>query len=377
MSLAPSGARLLALLSLACAIGLAAAEPFTFAVYGDSRADGKTCKGNAVHAKLLRRMLQADPAFVVNTGDMVTGFAPTTNFAGDGSCTGADDPGSLRRLLAAVLARKPAGNLPTTFFPVVGNHDDNWGSKWYPDPLGGGFCDAFDARALIPNHTRAKYFASRRAFLRDEDFYARLCSTTDRSVYPAYAYYAFRLHDAHFVVLRINNDSFNLEECTRCGPDRSNYADYPNLHQLHFLEAELAGARADPAVKSIFVFLHAPVFGSSYAHPNSASSRALSRAFGQHRVTAVFSGHSHVYERSHPVAVDAQGGEARRDDAQGTVYVTTGGGGAPLHGFKGEAPWYSAVRNGVFHWVEVRVDGERVELVARDLEGREIDRYKR
>ncbi len=361
----------------ACAAGPAVAEPFTFSVYGDSRADGKTCKGNAVHAQLLKRMLRADPAFLVNTGDMITGFAPTTNFAADGSCTGENDPGSLRRLLADVLARKPAGNLPTTFFPVVGNHDDNWGAKWYPDPQGGGFCDAFDAKALIPNHTRAKYFASRRAFFRDEDFHARMCSTTDRSVYPTYAYYSFRLHDAHFVVLRINNDSFDLEECRRCGADRTNYSDYVNIHQLDFLVADLAAARADPGVKSIFAFLHVPLFGSAYEHPNSASARVLTKAFSDHGVAAVFSGHNHVYERSHPVVVDAESPQGRRDDARGTVYVTTGGGGAPLHGFKGESPWYTAARKGVYHWVDIRVDSGRFEIVARDLEGREIDRYKR
>lgn len=361
----------------AFAAPLAAAQPFSFAVYGDSRADGKTCKGNAVHAKLLRRMAAADPAFVVNTGDMVTGFAPTTNFAADGSCTGEDDPGSLKRLIAAIQSRKPVGGLPATFFPVVGNHDDNWGAKWYPDPLGGGFCDVFDAKALIPNHTRAKYYASRRAFIRDEVFHERMCSTTDRSVYPAYAYYSFRLHDAHFVVLRINNDGFNLLECTRCGADRSNYGDYVNIHQLDFLRADLAAARADANVKSIFVFLHAPVFGSAYEHPNNASAKVLSRTFSEHGVTAVFSGHNHVYERSHPVVADDAAPDGRRDDALGTLYVTTGGGGAPLHGFKGTPPWYSAVRKAAFHWIDVRVDGARVELVARDLEGAEIDRYRR
>jgi hypothetical protein len=33
--------------------------------------------------------------------------------------------------------------LPAFLFPTLGNHDENWGSGWYPDAFGAGICDAF------------------------------------------------------------------------------------------------------------------------------------------------------------------------------------------------------------------------------------------
>ena len=35
-----------------------------------------------------------------------------------------------------------AAGLQAYYFPVVGNHDDNYGDGWYPDKFGNGFCAA-------------------------------------------------------------------------------------------------------------------------------------------------------------------------------------------------------------------------------------------
>lgn len=363
----------------ALALGLCAAPigaaPFTFIVYGDSRA-GEKCAGNAVHMNLVRRMAAVEPAFVVNTGDMITGFAPTTNFVTRGTCTASDTTGSLKEIIAPLQERRPPAGLPMAYFPVIGNHDDGWGSKWYPDSNRDGICDVFDLRSLVPNHTRKPYFRSkRRASLTDAAFHDLLCSKTEQRIYPHFAYYSFDHGGVHFVVLRVNMNSFDLETCRKCR-DQADYDDYYNVHQLHWLEADLEAARKDPATRAIFVFLHAPVFGSGDRHGNTPSWKRLAGLFTQHRVSAVFSGHAHVYERSVPIVVDGAAPEGVRDDGRGTFYVTTGGGGATLHGFRAQ-PWYAEVRRSTFHYVEVQVDGNRMKLRAVDAAGKVIDEASR
>ena len=275
-----------ALVACAACVAQAWAAPFTFAVYGDSRA-GADCKGNGIHMRLVQAMDAIKPVFVVNTGDMITGFGQTTNFAKHGACRLPDSSGSLKEILNPILKKLPAPGLPTRFFPVIGNHDDNWDAKWYPDPLGDGICDVFFMRGLVPNHTRMHYAERGHPSMSDEEFYRLLCSKTDRRVYPAMAYYSFAYEDAHFIVLRLNNNVHNITEAG-------------NAHQLRWLEEELAYARRNKRTKGIYVFLHAPLFGSGDRHPNNPSNRKLGELFTEYRVKAVFSGHAHVYERSEP-----------------------------------------------------------------------------
>jgi hypothetical protein len=352
----------------------AATNGFNFVTYGDSRADSD-CAGNAVHIGLVNRMLAEDPAFAVNNGDMITGFSNTTNFVQDGACTAPDRFGSLKDIIAPLQERLPPPGLPTAYFPVIGNHDDNWGSGWYPDPFGNGICDVFNLQALVPNHTQQGYFSGvgqpRRT---NSEFHSLACSTSSQAVYPQYIYYSFDHANSHFIVLRINNDEYDLEDCGSCGANRANYSDYSKIHQLDFLRADLAAARANPSIENIFVFLHAPLFGSSSGHPNNPSWRTLGREFSASGVKAVFSGHSHVYERSVPVRVDDASPDGTRDDQAGTVYVTTGGGGSSLHGF-GATPWYSARRLATYHFVDVQVSGTTVTLRAIDRNGAVIDSY--
>lgn len=309
-------------------------------------------------------MEAARPAFVVNTGDMITGFAQTTNFVKRGACALPEASGSLKEILAPLQKKLPLPGLPTRFFPVIGNHDDNWDEKWYPDPYGDGICDVFFMRGLVPNHTRMHYAGRGSRPMPDDEFYRLLCSKNEKRVYAEMAYYSFDYEDAHFIVLRVNHNRYNIE-------------DPGNAHQLRWLEDDLAYARRKGSkVKGIFVFLHAPLFGSGDRHPNNPSNRKLGELFTQYRVEAVFSGHAHVYERSEPIAVHARAPEGERDVGRGTLYVTTGGGGAELHKFK-EKPWYSVVRAAVYHWIEVRVDGGKMHLRAIDVDGKQVDEVKR
>jgi hypothetical protein len=344
-------------------------------VYGDTRA-GDDCKGNAVHAVIVKRMAAANPAFVVNTGDMITGYSAATNFTARGTCPLPQNGGSLKEIIAPLQERKPPEGLPTAYFPVIGNHDDNWGSKWYPDKAQGGICDAFDMKALVPNHTSKPYFKPRRGpVTSDEQFYRGLCSTTEATIYPRYAYYSFDYENAHFVVMRVNNNSFNLEQCSRC-QDPQDYSDYYNIHQLHWLEHDLEAASRNPKVKHVFVFIHAVMFGSGDSHTNVASSKRLAQVFTKYNVKVAFSGHTHAYERTWGIVADDKAPEGGRDDARGTIYITTGGGGSPLHDFRAQ-PWYTAFRKTAFHHVEVTVEDEAIRMRAIDVDGKTIDEVKR
>lgn len=354
-----------------------AGEPFEFVAYGDSRA-GTACGDNAIHLRLVARMAAEQPALVFHLGDMVAGSRPTTNWVQSGNCTAPDAPGSLKTLIAPLQTRTPPTGYPTSYFPIIGNHDDNWGSGWYPDAFGDGFCEVFSARTLFPNHTAQPYYSTVQSItFSDADFYRLACSKNpaQRDVYPAFMYYSFNYRNSHFVVLRINNDDFNLEECGggwKCDGDKANYDKYYNIHQLDWLRSDLAAASADARIENIFVFLHTPLF-TNYNHPPNVSRAILLPEFSQHKVRLVFSGHNHVYERSVPIY--ANGTSLVRDDVNGTTYVVTGGGGSPLDtNYRGGETLIDATVYD-YHYVKVRVTGNKVTLKAIDVNGVERDSF--
>ncbi len=356
-------------------------DAFTFLVYGDSRS-GSDCSGNQVHLSLVQRMAnETDAAFVVHLGDMVTGYSNTTNWVQGGACTQAASTGSLKTQLSPLTSKSPAPGLPTFVFPVVGNHDDSWGEHWYPDSYGQGFCDVFPKtlmQQLIPNHTQQPYFEDKTgrnfAILSDSAFYDSMCSTTQAGVYPTFMYYSFDYQHAHFSVLHVNTDYLDLEECGGCAGNQSNYEDYYYIHQLHWLRADLDAAKAR-GQKEFFVFLHAPLLTTSDGHDANASAPTLRKLFTQYGVTAVFSGHDHVYERSHPTAFDSASPDGRIADG-GTTYLVTGGGGSDPHGFRSTA-WFDAKRSSDFHYTRVTVNGSHLTTTAIDPSGQVVEQYSR
>ena len=385
----------LAILSLRLAGGAGDVQPaqapasgppgrFTFALYGDSRA-GDNCSDNADHLHLVGRIVDDNPALVLHLGDMVTGYKATTNWIQRGGCADAASNGSLKEIIAPLMAPAPEG-LPTRYFPVLGNHDDNWNDGWYPDASKNGVCDLFGAttiRALVPNHTAQSYFRDKTGrnypIRSDDDFYRRLCSTSNatRDVFPAFFYYSFDYRGSHFVVMRINSDYYDVRAgngpCTAAS--ENNYDTCYNVHQLHWLQADLARAKANPNTKHIFAFLHAPVFTSGDDHPASSSWPSLSKEFSKAKADVVFAGHDHVYERTVPIYATIDNPDGVRDDERGTVYVITGGGGSPLTGFLPKPAWFDVVREATKHYVRVTVDADQVSVEAIAIDGKRLDRF--
>ena len=109
----------------------------------------------------------------------------------------------------------------------------------------------------------------------------------------------------------------------------------------------------------------------------NSSWQALATEFTANgKVRFVFSGHNHVYERSVPIVVSPSSPNGARDDATGTVYLTTGGGGSDLHGFNAANPLI-AVRNSLYHYVRVDVNGDSVTVTAINQLGVPFDTVNR
>jgi len=115
-------------------------------------------------------------------------------------------------------------------------------------------------------------------------------------------YYAFDYGPVHGIVLDTEDKPYDDSERGQA--------------QATWLEAELArvSARAEPPI--LLVFFHRPLYTFSGAGPSKPLRSKLRPLFQQHGVDGVFWGHEHCYERF---------------DIEGVPYVTTGGGGAPLH----------------------------------------------
>ncbi len=350
---------------------------FSFLVYGDSRS-GNGCDGNRVHISLVQRMLAETSAkFIFNTGDMVTGYDKSTNWIQRGDCTASDSHGSLKEIIAPLQAKAPAAGLPTYYFPVVGNHDDNWGDGWYPDKFGNGFCDVFDPKQLVPNHTQKReYFLdwtrSNVTHYSDAQFYSLACSTTTRAVYPDYLYYSFDYKNTHFVVLRVNSDYYNLLECSGSCSDQANYDAYYYKHQLDWLRYDLAQVATRPNVQNIVVLSHAPMLSYSDGHSANVSWQTLMQEFKKYKVKLVLSGHNHVYERSYPVVPSGSSSAPVRDDVNGTVYMVTGGGGSALHGFRTVGS-LNAKRFANYHYVKIEVSGTSFTVTTVGVDGTVLD----
>ncbi len=126
--------------------------------------------------------------------------------------------------------------------------------------------------------------------------------------------------------------------------------------QYQWLEGVLANSRQ----RHTFVFLHHPL----YTDPRKGHHRAdsldrypetrdqLEALFARYKVTAVFAGHEHYYERR---LVD------------GILHVITGGGGAPLY--------EKEEQGGFYHGILVTVDGDSVSCQVVDSNGKIRDKF--
>ena len=255
--------------------------PFTFVVYGDSR------NGVEQHRRVVDRVSQEVPDFVLGTGDMVDeGF-------------GADQWQQFFDVESRLLR-------DNVYFPALGNHDRQGRGRT---------ADTYRAYFSVPENG----------------------GDTER-------YYAFTYASARFLVLDSNAYSFALTD------------------QTAWLERELIAARQDPNLRHIFVVMHHPPFSISLHGGNIDLRDRWTPLFEKYQVSAVFSGHDHVYERA---------------EHNGIRYFVSGGAGAPLYPKRASANPVDAEAvkkfERVLHYLRVTVTGTRIEVTGVRADGTVIE----
>ena len=255
--------------------------PFTFIVYGDSR------NGVEQHRRVVDRVSQEVPDFVLGTGDMVD-----EGFRQDQWQQFFDVENRLLR--------------DNVYFPALGNHDRQGRGRT---------ADTYRAYFSVPENG----------------------GDTER-------YYAFTYASARFLVLDSNAYSFALTD------------------QTAWLERELIAARQDPNLRHIFVVMHHPPFSISLHGGNIDLRDRWTPLFEKYQVSAVFSGHDHVYERA---------------EHNGVRYFVSGGAGAPLYPKRATANPVDveAVKKfeRVLHYLRVTVSGTRIEVTGVRADGTVIE----
>lgn len=144
-------------------------------------------------------------------------------------------------------------------------------------------------------------------------------------------YYSFNLQQCHFIVL----DTQQPEQYGRI-----------EGQQWAWLLQDLQQAQG---ARFIFVVMHQPLFPVS-VHRGSSLDKyprfrdRLHELFVRMRVTCVFHGHEHQYNRQ---------------ERDGVTYVITGGGGAPLYA--------DELRGGFYHYLRVDVTGAEYRVTVKRL----------
>ena len=255
--------------------------PFSFIVVGDSRESVEQ------HRRVVQRMSQEVPDFVLGTGDMV-------------------DEGFRQEQWQSFFDVENEMLRDNVYFPALGNHDRQGRGRT---------ADSYRAFFSVPENG----------------------DNSER-------YYAFTYGSARFLVLDSNAYSFALTD------------------QTAWIERELIAARQDPAIHHIFAVMHHPPFSISLHGGATDLRERWTPLFEKYSVSAVFSGHDHVYERA---------------EHDGIRYFVSGGGGAPLYPRR---PKPSAIDTAAvkkferaLHYLRVTVTGNRLEVTAVRADGTTIE----
>lgn len=142
-----------------------------------------------------------------------------------------------------------------------------------------------------------------------------------------------------------------------------NSNDVYDVDQQSFLEKTLSAVRANRTVQHVFVWFHHSAY-SPGSHGDSSQVQAKwVPLFNDpaNKVTAVFSGHDHIY--------------ARMKDASSVFYVVSGGAGAGLYSDTKASKATKVVSKSTYNFVSVHLAGLQASFTAYDEKGTELDRF--
>ncbi len=168
-------------------------------------------------------------------------------------------------------------------------------------------------------------------------------------------YYSFNYGNSHFIIINTEEDIFS-------GSD-----------QYKWVADDLAAAGNDPDIVHIFAAFHRPAYssGNHGGDEGRPITTTLVPLFNEYDVDIAFSGHDHNYERCQP--------DLDLDHPEGTIYIVTGGGGAPLYGIdtqhRAENPLYTGIFEIKHHFCQIDVSGDDISVVVTDTTGATIDSF--
>ena len=351
--------------------------PLRFIVFGDLNGGG--CEKNDRLNRLMALMVDADADLYLQTGDLIDGYGDTSCFASDpGGCSPGIQGANMAEQFSPLLTRAPRDGLEATFYPIIGNHDDNWGSGWYPDPCGEGICEflGMDTSELMSTYLTHGPLLDGEGLHPHSLDHGDVCSLeSSESGHPDDFFYSFDFRGSTFIVLKMNDDNYGMLSCNGghpgfdsceeyCGDlglllDADRHSDCYDVEQYDWLVGELR--RAQTASGNIFVFAHAPLLGNGDSHLPTAGNTQYRALLEQYDVDIYFNGHNHAYERTHAVRGDQL-------DPTGTAYITTGVGGALTDGTT--VDWFTAATysdwttyadaESMTTYLEITVDGPSI-----------------
>lgn len=291
-------------------------EPHRFVVFGDC------AQGTPGQKEIAYQTYLAKPDYVLITGDIVYSrgliseyrekYFPVYNAETASPQTGAP------------LIRS------TLFIGAPGNHDIAVGDlDKFPDGLAYFFNWAQPLNGPIST-PGAPYTPPLQGA---EDSLKKYLKTAGNN-YPRMANFSFDYGDVHWTVL-----------------DSNDYTDWTNADLKAWVENDLKSARK---AAWRFVAFHHPGFNSSKAHFNEQKMRVLSEVFEKGKVSIVFTGHVHNYQRAYPLkfkvtrqpdgrpykpnrnvdgvwTLDKNFDGEKNTQPDGVIYLVTGGGGARLY----------------------------------------------
>ncbi|MBM4357829.1 MAG: metallophosphoesterase family protein [Deltaproteobacteria bacterium] len=179
-------------------------------------------------------------------------------------------------------------------------------------------------------------------------------------------YYSFEYGNAHFIALNDTPESGALA----------------GTAQFEWLKADLAAVDRKKT-PWLFVMHHR----STYSCGNHGSDLDLRKAwqplFDQYQVDVVFSGHDHMYERSKPIRglsgstgkLAQSGPKGTPVKGSGTLYLVTGGAGAPLYNVGNDCD-HTYVTEKTRNYVVVDLAGTKIQVKAYRLDGSLIDDFE-
>ncbi|HYO45544.1 MAG TPA: metallophosphoesterase family protein [Gemmatimonadota bacterium] len=180
-------------------------------------------------------------------------------------------------------------------------------------------------------------------------------------------YYAFTYGNARFISLDTNDEPEHVQ--------RMGFLGDPTSDQYRWLLQQLSDAQSDPGIDWTIVFFHHAPYSASTGFGGHGSHlptrRALSPLFDDNRVPIAMSGHDHDYQRSRPIR-----GNTIQEEAQGTVYLVSGGGGGRWT-FRGTGTdWFTAKALQINEYVRIQIDHYDLKLEAVDTGGNVFDLYE-